>query len=59
MAIDLLSGKTVFAYTDDRKRLSYGSLYATAAFNHKVLRMYRMDDVDEGVYGYLLWMDDR
>lgn len=60
MAIDLLMGKTIFAYTDDRNKLSYGSLYATAAFNNKVLRMYRMDDVDDQVFhGYVLWMDDR
>ena len=60
MVIDLLMGKTVFAYAEDRKQIPFGSLYATAAYNSKVLRLYRFDDTEEEIYkGYLLWMEDR
>jgi hypothetical protein len=60
MVVDLLMGKTIFAYAADRKEIPFGSLYATASFNGKMLRLYRFDDTEEGIYkGYLMWMEDR
>ena len=60
MVIDLLAGKTVFAFEQDRKTLSFGSLYAVAASNSKNLRMYTFDDLDNGIYkGYLIWMESK
>lgn len=60
MVRDLLAGKTIFAYDDDRKSLSFGSLYAVAASNNKMLRMYLCDDLDDMVYkGYVIWMEPR
>jgi hypothetical protein len=57
MVLDLLAGKTVFAYGPNR---SVGSLYAVAASNGKILRMYQFDDLDDDIYkGYVMWMDDR
>jgi hypothetical protein len=58
MVLDLLAGKTIFAYKDGRNADSFGSLYAVAASNGKVLRMYQTDDLDDEVYkGLLIWME--
>lgn len=58
MVLDLLEGKTIFAYGEDRTTVSFGSLYAVAASNGRVLRMYQFDDIDDNIYkGYLIWMD--
>lgn len=60
MVLDLLHGLTIFAYAQDRKSVSFGSLYSVAANNGKVLRLYQLDDLDDNVYkGYLMWMEDR
>jgi len=61
MVLDLLNGKTVFAYGEGgRRRYSFGSLYAVAASNNKTLRIYGYDDVDDEIFkGYLIWMERR
>lgn len=62
MVLDLLMGRTVFAYINPEERNSKGlsSLYQTAACNNKVLRLYQFDDIEDDVYkGFLMWMEDR
>lgn len=61
MVIDLLAGRTLFAYSEPgRKRYSFGSLYTVAANNNRTLRIYGYDDVDDEIFrGYLIWMERR
>ena len=61
MVIDLLNGKTLFAYGEKgRRAFSFGSLYTVAANNNKTLRIYSYDDVDDEIFkGYLIWMERR
>jgi hypothetical protein len=61
MVIDLLAGKTLFAYNEEgRTRYRFGSLYTVAANNNKTLRIYGYDDVDDGIFrGYIMWMESR
>jgi len=61
MVIDLLAGKTLFAYSESgRARYRFGSLYNVAASNNKTLRIYGYDDVDDEIFkGYLIWMERR
>jgi hypothetical protein len=61
MVIDLLKGKTIFAYGEEhRRKFRFGSLYTTAANNNKTLRIYQFDDVDDEIFkGYLIWMEKR
>jgi len=60
MVIDLLEGKTVFAYIEDRTHMSFGSLYSVAYSHGKILRMHQFDDIDDDIFkGYLIWMEKR
>jgi hypothetical protein len=59
MVVDLLEGKTVFAYIEDRTHMSFGSLYSVAYTHGKILRMHQFDDIDDEVFkGYLIWMEN-
>ncbi len=64
IAVDLLSGKTVFVTVDSpevermHKQRPFATwLYSCAVRHGKRLRVHRFDDVDKEEYGWLMWME--